>query len=264
MSINQKFKRLCLNLKRLNSAVLAYSGGVDSSFLLSVARGQLKRLIAVTADSATIPREELRFAKRFCDKFGACHKIIATKEIRNKDFTSNSRERCYFCKRELFSRLESIARRNRIPNVMDASNIDDKDDFRPGNRAKIEFKVLSPLQEAKLNKKEIRLLSKRLGLPTWNKPQMACLASRIPYGERITKDKLERIEKAEAIIRKIFRLNGNVRVRLYKDLARIEVDKKEIPRIINNQNLVSKLKVLGFKYITVDLEGYRTGSMNEV
>jgi len=262
MSLIEKFNRLILILKKLEDAVLAYSGGVDSSFLLAIARERLKRLIAVTAKSPTLPSEELNFAKEFCQRLGISHKIIITQELRNKNFTDNPPERCYFCKRELFSQLAEIAKRNGIKNIIDASNVDDKKDYRPGEKARKEFGVISPLQEAGLNKQEIRFLSRRLGLVTWNKPQQACLASRIAYGEKITKEKLKRIETAESLIKRNLKIKGNLRVRLHNDVARIEVDNKIISRIIKNREFILKLKNLGFKYITVDLEGYRTGSMN--
>ena len=261
-SLEQRFLRLCGVLDGMGSAVVAYSGGVDSSFLLRIAKDHIKNLIAVTANSETYTKHELKFAKELCKRLGVRHRVIATRELADNNFKSNPRDRCYFCKKELFSKLWGIAKKNRINFVLDASNIDDKKDFRPGRIAKKEFGVVSPLEKARLGKRDIRLLSKRLKLSSWNRPQMACLASRVSYGEIITKDKLKKIEKAENIIRKHLELNGNVRVRYHRGIARIEVDKKEIPRLIKDKNLMVRLKKIGFKYITVDLEGYAMGSMN--
>jgi uncharacterized protein len=194
---------------------------------------------------------------------GTRHKVIKTHELEDSKFLANSLHRCYFCKRELFSRLKSMARADRLNFVVDASNISDKKDFRPGNKAKKELNIRSPLQEAGLNKKDIRRLSKMLGLSTWDKPSLACLASRVPYGTRITSQLLKRINAAESELKKMgFR---QVRLRHYNGLCRIEVFKQDIPALIHKRNLVvARLKRLGYKYVTVDLEGYRTGSMNPV
>lgn len=259
---NSKLFRLQNILRKMDSIVLAYSGGVDSTFLLKVARDVLKdNCLAVTADSPTYPPEELAFAKKMAKTLGVRHSVIKTNELRNKKFSSNPINRCYFCKKELFTKLKIIARKFKLNFIVDASNISDKKDFRPGNKAKKELKIRSPLQEAGFTKDEIRNLSKKLGLVTWDKPALACLASRIPYGRKINSNLLVRIDKAEGFLRKIgFR---QVRLRHYNGSCRIEVAKNDIPALITQRNLiVEKLKQLGYNYVTLDLEGYRSGSMN--
>ena len=259
-----KLEKLRSILKNMGSLLLAYSGGVDSAFLLRVSYEVLAdKALAVTAVSATYPEEELESAKRIAVRIGAKHKIIKTVELKNRNFTDNSINRCYFCKRELFSKLKKLAGKNRIRFVADASNSSDKEDFRPGNLARKELGIRSPLVEAGFSKDDIRRYSKKLGLVTWDKPSLACLASRIPYGFKITPQVLQRIDKGELILRKIG--FTQVRLRSYDGLCRIEVPEKEIPALLKNSKLVvERLKGLGYNYITVDLEGYRTGSMNPV
>jgi uncharacterized protein len=245
------------------SAVIAFSGGVDSTFLLSVASQILTRdkIIAVTANSVTYPKEELALAKKIAGVFKVKHKIIKTRELSDKRFISNPVNRCYFCKKELFSSLKCIADKNGFENIFDASNLSDKKDFRPGTKAKLELGVRSPLQEAGINKEEVRRLSKVLKLNTWDKPSLACLASRIPYGMRVSKKVLRRIEQGEELLRRAgFK---QVRLRDYGGLCRIEVPKEDLQCAYAKLNrIVDKLKKLGYNYVTLDLEGYRTGSMN--
>ncbi|MBC8473852.1 MAG: ATP-dependent sacrificial sulfur transferase LarE [Candidatus Omnitrophica bacterium] len=261
-----KLSKLKDNLRKLGSAVVAFSGGVDSSFLLRVARDTMPKnsLLAVTAVSDTYTKSELSQAKRFARSLGVRHEIIFTDELKHANFRKNPVDRCYYCKKELFGRLKDVAGHNRIKNIIDASNKDDKKDYRPGTIAKHELGIKSPLQESEMTKNDIRRYSKRLGLETWDFPSMACLASRVPYGTEITKGVLEKIESAESVIKKAgFR---QVRVRYYNDAARIEVEKKEIKKFLNCKSydkILTKLKSLGFSYITMDLEGYRTGSLNE-
>ena len=259
-----KLKKLKKILKQMHSVLVAYSAGVDSTFLLKVAGDVLgNKVLAVTALSPTYPKEELIFSKKMAKALGARLRIIKTNELNDKRFTSNPINRCYFCKDELFRRLKKIAKENKINFVADAGNLSDEDDFRPGNKAKEKLKIRSPLVEAGFTKQDIRHTSRKLGLVTWNKVSLACLASRIPYGTRINQRLLERINKAEVYLRKMgFK---QVRLRHYNGLCRIEVLKNDIPALINKRNLVvEKLKSLGYDYVAVDLEGYRTGSMNEV
>jgi len=259
-----KLEKLKTILKKMDSVLVAYSGGLDSTLLLKVAQNVLgDKVLAVTADSATYPAEELTFSKKMARKFGVKHKIIRTRELKDEKFISNPVNRCYFCKYELFRRLKDIARKDKLNFVVDASNVSDLKDFRPGSIAKKELKIRSPLEEAGFSKEDIRKVSKVLGLPTADKPSLACLASRIPYGLRISPVILSRINRAEGFLKK----SGfkQVRLRHYNGLCRIEVDKGDIARLIRRRDyIVDKLKKIGYDYVTVDLEGYRTGSMNEV
>lgn len=259
-----KLIRLEKIFKKMGSVLIAYSGGLDSTFLLRVAKDVLgDRVLAVTANSPTFPKEELYFAGDMASALKVRHKIIKTQELRNINFVSNLKERCYFCKKDLFSRLKKIAVTEKLRFVVDASNISDIQDYRPGAKAKRELRVRSPLQEAGFNKDEIRVLSRKLGLPTWNKPSLACLASRIPYGTKITPEILAKVNQAENILRGMGFLQ--VRLRHYNGLCRIEVNKDQVPKLLDNKDsVVENLKKLGYNYITVDLEGYRTGSMNSV
>lgn len=259
--------RLKRILKKMGKAVIAFSGGVDSTFLVKAAKDVLgrKNVLAVTATSETFPKSELKDARRLARSIGVKHMVIRTKELEDPNFKTNPPRRCYYCKSELFGKLSRIAERGGFRYVADASNYDDRKDFRPGALAAKENKVRSPLKEARLTKDDIRRLSKRLGLPTWDKPSYACLASRIPYYEAVTGKKLNRIEAAEEAVRKRFVLK-QVRVRSHGDIARIEVAPEDIRRLIDDKaggDIVKRLNALGFKYVTVDLKGYRTGSMNE-
>jgi uncharacterized protein len=238
---------------------------VDSTLLLKVAKDVLENeVLAVTASSTVYPSEEIKQAKTLAQSFKARHEIIKTRELTNPKFVSNPEDRCYWCKKELFAELTSIASENNLNCVVDGSNFDDLDDFRPGMKAARESGVRSPLQEVMLTKADIRSMSKRMGLPTWSKPSLACLASRLPYGTRITKDRLIRIDRAERFLKDLG--FTHVRVRHHDTIARIEVPEVDIARLVSDKSrsqILSHFKALGYTYVTVDLEGYRTGSLNE-
>jgi uncharacterized protein len=251
-------------LREAESAVVAFSGGVDSSFLLKVAADTLKdKVLAVTALSETYTRDEAEEARSIARTLGVRHRFIRTRELKDKRFVANSRDRCYFCKSELFRKLKTIARVERFRVVLDGSNVDDLKDIRPGRRAKNECGIRSPLEEAGLSKADVRRFSKKLGLSTWSKPAMACLASRIPYGERISVRRLKRVAGAEARVRRAFGIRGNLRVRDFGVAARIEVDKKELARLTPISKVSRLLVPLGYKEVRVDPRGYRTGSLNK-
>lgn len=242
---------------------MAFSGGVDSVFLLRIAREVLgDRVLAVTAKSETYTSEQEAEARALARQIGARHKVIVTRELKNARFRSNPKDRCYYCKSELFRRLGWLAKRHKLAAVIDGSNLDDLSDIRPGAKAKKEHGVFSPLQDVGLTKAEIRALSKKMGLPSWSKPAMACLASRIPYGSPISARRLKRVARAEATLRKSFLIKGNLRVRDFESGARIEVDQNEIPRLAPLKKVKKLLASLGYKTVAIDPRGYRTGSLN--
>lgn len=266
MTVEQKWNRLKELLGEMQSALVAYSGGVDSSLLLKAAVEVLGlRTVAVTADSETYPPAELAEAREFARSLGARHRILRTSELLHEDFASNSPERCYFCKKELFGRLKQIAQSEGIAFILDGSNADDLKDFRPGSKAAREFGVRSPLREAGFSKSEIRSCARLLNLPVWDKPSLACLSSRIPYGTRITSELLQTIQSAEDHLRVLgFR---QVRVRHQGDTVRIEINRSDFALLLAEETaekIVAALKRLGYTYVCLDLEGYRTGSMNEI
>jgi uncharacterized protein len=265
MEIEQKWDRLRSLLREMKSAVLAYSGGVDSSLLLKAASEVLgARLVVVTAYSETYPLAELAAAKEFAGSLGVIPRILHTAELASEDFVKNSTERCYFCKKELFGKLQQIAKNEGIPFIIDGSNTDDLKDYRPGSKAAGEFSVRSPLREAGFSKSDVRACAQKLNLPVWDKPSLACLSSRIPYGTRITPKILTIIQSAEDCLHSLgYR---QVRVRHHGDTARIEVERDEFERLLSGdtvQKVVTAFKQLGYTYICMDLEGYRIGSMNE-
>jgi uncharacterized protein len=260
-----KLERLRERLRVIRSAAVAFSSGVDSTFLLRVAHEELgDRVVAVTARSHSFPKRELDEAAAFCRAEGVRHEVIDSEELDIPGFAENPPDRCYHCKRELFSRLLAFARENGLAAVLEGSNIDDDGDYRPGRRAIRELGIVSPLHEVGLTKAEIRALSREMGLPTSDKPSFACLASRFPYGERITAATLARVEKAEQwLLDAGFGLR-QLRVRSHGDMARIEVPPDDIPRLAARAaEIAAAFKDIGFAYVTLDLLGYRTGSMNE-
>lgn len=266
MELQEKLKKLELLLKKTEGIVVAFSGGVDSTFLLKVAHDVLRdRVIAVTATSASFPQRELGEATDFCRKNGIRHIVIQSEELDVEGFSGNPPNRCYLCKKELFTKMKEAASQNGMKYVAEGSNTDDLGDYRPGMQAIRELQILSPLREAGLGKEDIRKLSRQMNLPTWDKQPFACLASRFPYGEQITREKLAMVEKAEQYLLDLgFK---NVRVRHHGDTARIEVAGNE-RKIFFDLDLMEKVdkafREIGFAYTALDLKGYRTGSMNEV
>lgn len=261
---HKKKQALLDNLRALDSLIVAFSGGVDSTFLLAAAHEALGgKVIAVTAHSIIYPLSEIEDAVAFTKGLGIEHVLLASEASHLPEFVANPPERCYFCKKYLFERLREIAEQRGIRSIAHAANMDDFDDFRPGWKAAVEMGGIAPLVEARLTKEEIRYLSKEMGLDTWNKPSMACLASRVPYGEPITETKLRMIGEAEKEIAS----HGftQYRVRHHGSVARIELQILDVERIMEpkiREKIVTKLKELGFLYVTLDLEGYVTGSMN--
>jgi len=265
MDLKTKMTELKKILTEMESILIAFSGGVDSTFLLKVSHDVLgDRVLAVTARSETYPEREYRESVELAQSIGARHLTIETREIDNPGFAGNPPDRCYYCKSELFQRLQKVAQEESLHVVVDGSNADDVGDFRPGLKAACELGVRSPLKEAGLTKEDIREVSHELGLATWDKPAFACLSSRFPYGEEITDEKLAMVGAAEEILHALG--CRQVRVRHHGDTARIEVPPEDIPRLASIEvraKFVARFKEIGYQYITLDLEGYRSGSMNE-
>lgn len=262
--MNKKYEELKQYIKSLGSVAVAFSGGVDSTFLLKVAHDTLgDNVVAITARSCSFPARELGEARAFCEKEGISHVVVESEELGIEGFAENPKNRCYLCKSELFRKMWAAVRELGIENIAEGSNTDDNGDYRPGLIAVAEQNVKSPLREVGLSKAEIRELSKELGLPTWDKQSFACLSSRFVYGETITEEKLTMVDKAEQLLLDLG--FTQVRVRVHGKMARIEIKKDEFQRLIEAADQVyGYLKSLGFTYVSMDLGGYRTGSMNEV
>ena len=265
MSVIAKEERLRELIRALDSVIVAYSGGVDSSYVAYVANEELgPRAVCITGQSASLPSYQNAEIKSVVEKFGFHHEIIRTDELENPNYSANNADRCYFCKDELYNKLESVARSRGIEHIVDGSTVDDLDDYRPGRQAAKQHAVRSPLIEVGLNKSEVRELSRRATLPTWDKPASPCLSSRIAYGTTVTIERLSKVDRGEEILREFgFR---EFRVRHHDTLVRLEIAASEMDRVLRKdvvEQLAARFRELGFKYVTLDLQGFRSGSMNE-
>jgi uncharacterized protein len=263
--LEEKRRRLQDILTGYRSVLIAFSGGVDSAYLAIAAAAALgPRALAVTADSPSYPDSHRRLALSIANDFGFAHEIIHTDELERPEYRANPANRCYYCKDELYSRLATVAAARGLAVVVDGNNADDRGDYRPGRQAAREHGVRSPLDEADLTKDDIRALAREAGLESWNEPASACLSSRIPYGTEVSDDKLRQIEQAETVLRDLgFRV---FRVRHHDTVARLEIARSEMARALDpaiNTQLVGALKALGYQYVSLDLQGYRLGSLNE-
>ena len=263
--LHEKKQRLENYLRELGSVAIAFSSGVDSTFLLKVSHNVLdEKAIAVTARSCSFPVREFNETIAFCEAEGIEHIIVESEELSIEGFSQNPKNRCYLCKHALFTKIQGIAKEHGISYVAEGSNMDDNGDYRPGLIAVAELGVKSPLREVELTKAEIRELSKEMGLPTWDKPSFACLSSRFVYGETITEEKLSMVDRAE---QRLFDLGfKQVRVRIHGNIARIEIDRSEFEKIIKpkiSEDITKYFNELGFLYVTLDLNGYQMGSMNK-
>jgi uncharacterized protein len=266
ISAVQKEEQLVRILSELKRVVIGFSGGVDSSYLAFMANRVLgPDALCVTAISPSYPSFQKKETAKFVMQFGLNHRFIESNELENPAYRENAPNRCYFCKSELFSKLWELAKEGSYEAVLDGTNHDDLQDFRPGRQAASEYSVRSPLLEARMTKLDIRELSQRSGLPTWEKPALPCLSSRFPYGTSISAERLSVVDQGEMILRDFaFRI---FRVRYHGELVRLEFDSAELPKALNmtmSNILLKRFKALGFKYVTIDLEGYRSGSLNEV
>ena len=264
VALDKKYQRLQDDLRAMGSVLVAFSAGVDSSLLLKVASDVLgDRVLGVTGISDSLPEEEKNEAGDLARWMGARHRYIDTEEIHNAQYMENNPRRCYHCRNELYTQMKQVVQQEGAAFICEGSIVDDVDDFRPGMLAIREHEVRSPLKDAGFTKADVRALSEHLSLPNADKPSLACLSSRFPYGDHITVEALNQVGQAEAFIRTLG--IKQFRVRHHKNLARIEVDPHDLPTIIDyHDDIVSHLKTLGYTYITLDLEGYRTGAMNEV
>jgi pyridinium-3,5-biscarboxylic acid mononucleotide sulfurtransferase len=263
--LEEKSRRLQDILAGYESVLIAFSGGVDSAYLAIAAAEALgPRALAVTADSPSYPDTHRRLALSIANDFGLAHEVIHTDELERPEYRANPANRCYYCKDELYGRLAALAVERGLAIVADGNNADDRGDYRPGRQAAREHGVRSPLDEADLTKDDIRELARDAGLDSWNEPASACLSSRIPYGDEVSDEKLRQIEQAETVLRDLgFRV---FRVRHHETVARLEIARSEMARALDpgiNAQLVASLKALGYQYVSLDLQGYRLGSLNE-
>ncbi len=261
----EKYGQLKDYIQSFGSVAVAFSSGVDSTFLLYAAKEALgDRVIAVTASSHSFPERELHETEDFCSEHGIAHFVAVTEELKIEGFSQNPPNRCYLCKREIFKKIRDIANENGINEILEGSNLDDNGDYRPGLQAIAELGIKSPLREIGFSKEQIRILSRYLGLPTWDKPSFACLASRFPYGEEITEKKLQMVDRAEQFLFDLgFR---QLRVRIHGNIARIELSPSDFDHFMEEKvrtDVHDQLRKIGFDYVTLDILGYRTGSMNE-
>ena len=264
--MQSKEERLRQLFRELESVIVAYSGGVDSSYVAYVANEELgPRAVCITGQSASLPAYQREEMDRVVNQFGFRHEIIQTEELDNPDYRANNSDRCFFCKDELYMKLEAVARSRGIQHIVDGSTTDDLHDYRPGRQAATQHAVRSPLIEAGLNKSEVRELSRKAGLPTWDKPASPCLSSRIAYGTTVTIERLSKVDRGEGILRELgFR---EFRVRHHDQLVRLEIAPAELDRVLRREvidEVAKRFRELGFKYVTLDLHGFRSGSMNEV
>ena len=266
MNATTKEERLRRIFRELESVIVAYSGGVDSSYVAYVANAELgPRAVCITGQSASLPAYQRVEIDGIVKRFGFNHEVIHTEELENDSYRANNPNRCFFCKDELYTKLESVAHARGIQHIVDGSTVDDLDDFRPGRQAAKQHAVRSPLIEVGLSKSEVRELSRKATLPTWDKPASPCLSSRIAYGTTVTIERLSKVDRGEEILRELgFR---EFRVRHHDQLVRLEISPTEMDRVLRKElieELAKKFRELGFKYVTLDLQGFRSGSMNEV